>query len=74
MLEQLTTRPGPRLEEAAVYIRDTLTVLARLADDIMMPDLATRLRAAFQEPVRQEPWNWNGEYSHGRSRPTRGLL
>ena len=37
-------------------------------------DLATRLRGAFQEPVRQEPWNWNGEYSHGRNSSTGGLL
>jgi hypothetical protein len=50
MLKRILTRPDPQSNEAADYIRDTLMVLSRLADDIKSPALAGRLRTAFHEP------------------------
>ncbi len=66
MLKRIQTRPEPQLDEAADYIRDTLVVLARLADDIKLSDLAGRLRTAFREPVSHAPPNWKGQYNRGR--------
>jgi hypothetical protein len=49
MLQRVHTRPEPRQDEAALYIRDTLAVLARLADDAKLPNLAAGLKSLLQD-------------------------